>query len=97
MKSVIRCFLLITLLFLARPLLAEKFDEKFEHWPVDLKINGTIIAANALDDTSDVDERFLRASGGKDARIVGLFWKKTDEDQLDSLRIRSISSCSLYR
>ncbi len=86
MKSAFRCFLLITLLFVTCPLLAEKFDEKFEHWPVDLKINGTIIAANALDDTSDVDARFLRASGGKDARIVGLFWKKTDEDQLDLLR-----------
>ncbi len=86
MKSAFRCCLFITLLFLARPLLAEKFDEKFEHWPVDLKINGTIIAANALDDTSDVDAHFLQASGGKDARIVGLFWKMIDEDQLDSLR-----------
>jgi cyanophycinase len=91
----IRSCLLIALLFSTRPLLAQKFDERFEYWPVDLKINGTIIAAGALDDTDDVDARFLQASGGKDASIIGLFWKKIDDDELDSLRKTFESAASV--
>jgi cyanophycinase len=87
-KSLFRRCLWIALLFSAGPLLAQEFDEKFEHWPVDLRINGTIIAANALDNTDDIDAYFLRASGGKDAKIVGLIWKKVGDDELGSLRKR---------
>jgi len=89
-----RC-LLIALLFSTASLLAQEFDEDFDHWPVDLKINGTIIAANALDDTDDVNASFLQASGGEDANIVGLFWKKTDDDELDSLRKTFTSATSV--
>lgn len=31
---------------------AQVFDEKFEHWPLDLKINGHVIVAGDLDDVS---------------------------------------------
>lgn len=42
--------LLLALCCVQSSLYAQVFDEKFEHWPVDLKINGTIVVAGPLDD-----------------------------------------------
>ena len=33
---------------------AQTFDEKFEHWPVDLKINGTVIVSRSTDDSKAI-------------------------------------------
>ncbi len=85
-KSAFQPCLLFALLFSAGSLSAQTFDENFGHWPVDLKINGTVIAANALEDTADVDAGFLKASGGKDARIIGLSWQKRGDTNFDPLR-----------
>lgn len=65
---------------------AQTFDEKFEHWPVDLKINGKIIAAQRLDDEGKTVEYFLRASGGEKAKLAVVLLRKPQDDELDSLR-----------
>ncbi|MFT7644179.1 MAG: hypothetical protein ACI9G1_005945, partial [Pirellulaceae bacterium] len=64
---------------------AQKFDEKFDLWPLDLKINGTIIAANALADSTELNSQFLKSSGGKEAKIVGLIWRGDDESNAEQL------------
>ncbi|MEK6235629.1 MAG: Type 1 glutamine amidotransferase-like domain-containing protein, partial [Planctomycetales bacterium] len=46
----------------------------------------TIIASNALENATDADALFLRASGGKDAVLLGLFWGSADDDRLEGLR-----------
>ncbi len=40
-------FILIAMLFLAGTVHGQIFDERFDDWPVDLKINGTIIVASS--------------------------------------------------
>ena len=61
---------IILLLFLTNNALSQTFDEKFEHWPTNFKINGTIIAANNLVDSGEVDSLFFRIIKGADARVV---------------------------
>ena len=48
------------LLLLAPDLHAQKFDEQFDHWPVDLKINGVIVASGGLDDSDPLLPVFYR-------------------------------------
>ena len=43
---------------------AQVFNEKFDHWPVDLKINGKVIVAGELDDPSVIGQ-FLRENDRK--------------------------------
>ena len=40
------CFVLLHALVLASTSVGQTFDEKFDVWPVDLKINGRIIVDN---------------------------------------------------
>ena len=52
-KSSSVIFFLIALVFaVAKTCTAQVFDEQFEHWPLDLKINGQVIVAGELDDVS---------------------------------------------
>lgn len=74
--SPVRIFLL--LLLCPTPLSAQEFDEKFEHWPIDLKINGTVIAVSDLKETQDMHAMFLRAAGGANAKVVGLCWNNSE-------------------
>lgn len=56
---------LVSLLGWANLLNAQEFDEKFEHWPVNLKIKGTVIACSGSvpeDAESYIERRFQRES-----------------------------------
>ena len=86
MKYVTRYFLIFILLISTRPLLSQVFDEKFEHWPIDLKINGTIIAANKLIDADETDSLFFRVSEGVDANILVIFLSKPDLKREEAIR-----------
>ena len=50
---------------------AQVSDEKFEHWPVDLKINGKVVVAGALKDVQ-VLRTLVRASDRKKKTAVVL-------------------------
>ena len=70
MRSFLAYIVLVTLCINSTWLPAQEFDESFDDWPIDFKINGKIIVANELDDSEEVDAFFLRASGGDEAKIV---------------------------
>ncbi len=82
MTSPLRLSVLIAITLTAATAAAQTFDEKFEHWPLDLKINGTIIAAGSLDDPTLASPAFLQASGNRNANLVGLFWTSPNAQQL---------------
>ncbi len=48
---------------------AQKFDEKFEHWPVDLTIKGTLIVDCGMDD-DDKWQQLLARTRGKKALVA---------------------------
>ncbi len=62
---------------------AQKFDEKFEHWPTDLKINGRII----ITDGPELDEAALRTLRRvrRDREMVVLARAAVAEDQVTKL------------
>lgn len=70
----------------AAPVGAQEFDESFDHWPLDFKINGKIIVANQLDDRADVNAYFLRASGGEKARLAAAVFGPISQDEQQALR-----------
>ncbi len=49
---------------------AQTFDEKFDLWPTDLKINGTVIACADGEVPSELAPLFQQASGGEQAVLV---------------------------
>ena len=67
--------------------LAQSFDEDFSIWPIDLKINGVVIACSGPKVNQPVVDLFKRAAG-KESKIVAL-WMDTEfkadsfEDVLD--------------
>ena len=61
---------LVALLFAASPAMAQVFDERFEDWPVDLKIRGTAIVASSLSNVAVLGNGRIRLPEG--ARVVAL-------------------------
>lgn len=60
----------LLVLFLDASAHAQTFDEKFELWPTDLKIRGTVIACADGVVPEEIPELFLRSAGGEDAVIA---------------------------
>lgn len=72
--------ILLTIFLLLVPIFrfgsSQQFDEKFEHWPIDLRINGTIIILNRVTDVPTVrkivqpviTDKSERAGKGKDGK-----------------------------
>ncbi|MFT7642734.1 MAG: cyanophycinase, partial [Pirellulaceae bacterium] len=88
MASALQRILLIgiVLSWLSTSVEAQKFDEQYDLWPTDLRSKGTIIAANSLEDSTELDKQFLRASGGKEkAVIVGLVWHGDEDPDIEAL------------
>ena len=52
---------------------AQSFEEDFSIWPLDLKVNGTVIACVGPEVDSAAVERFQKASGEKESNIVALW------------------------
>jgi len=80
---------------IAGPASGQEFDESFDHWPIDFRINGRILLANQLADRADVDAHFLRASGGDQAKIVAILWAADDADFEASIRTAFASAADL--
>jgi len=94
-----RLFVTCSLLACATSVFGQVFDEKMEHWPLDLKINGQILVASDLDDVSvlkellgerlfDRDALLLFDADTKTARsdaVRGLFGEKAKVGLLKSL------------
>ncbi|MDP6466960.1 MAG: Type 1 glutamine amidotransferase-like domain-containing protein [Pirellulaceae bacterium] len=87
--------ILITFWIALTRLPAQEFDESFDHWPVDFKINGKIIVTNLLSDSDDVDAFFLRASGGDKANIVAIVFNKISEDEQHAIHKRLESAAAV--
>jgi len=79
-------FLLTFLIFPASNVLSQVFDEKFEHWPVNLKINGTVIASNSLKNSAETDSIFLKLNKGKEAKTTIIFLDKLNADREKELK-----------
>lgn len=78
-------------LFIALVLLAgnrgstQEFNEKFDHWPIDLKINGTVIIANDLSDPSVVSRacrRFSPSTEKPEDKIPAVLFTNQDPEKL---------------
>lgn len=63
---------LFALFALPSNLFGQSFTEDFSIWPMDLKINGTVIACAGPEVGSPVVDLFKRSSGGEDGKIVTL-------------------------
>lgn len=59
---------------------AQKFDEKFEHWPTDLKINGRILVDNGIEEFDGVKRILNRIV--KDNKVIVLAGKKAGDSKL---------------
>ena len=75
-KNTIHALLLMTAFFsawlcLGTASLAQVFDERFETWPVDLRIRGSVMATNG-DRSEKIRNTFLFAAGAEEASIVNL-------------------------
>ena len=56
---------------IASSLQAQTFDERMSDWPLDLKINGVVIANGVDEVNSSIIEQFLADAGGEEeAKIV---------------------------
>jgi len=72
--------ILMTLACLAgSDLMAQSFTEDFSIWPVDLKINGGVIACAGPEIDSSIVDSFKRSVGEKDSKIVALWLDTTFE------------------
>lgn len=49
---------------------AQVFDEKFEHWPLDLKINGQVIVAGELEDVTVLSKLLRESDRQKKTAVV---------------------------
>ncbi|MFT6832346.1 MAG: cyanophycinase [Planctomycetota bacterium] len=61
---------LIAFLIVASPAMAQVFDERFEDWPVDLRIRGTAVVASSLPDVAVLGRARINLPDG--ARVVAL-------------------------
>lgn len=68
----ITTYLFLCLSLAAAHVSAQTFDENFEHWPIDLKINGRVIINNGIRDFSNVQLLIERVVKGKNVVSVGL-------------------------
>ncbi|TWU38836.1 Cyanophycinase [Novipirellula aureliae] len=57
-------------LAMAVPCIAQVFDEKFEHWPQDLKINGRIVVAGNLEDAAVLTSLVSESDRQKKTAVV---------------------------
>ena len=62
--------LVALLCMVAKTCTAQVFDEQFEHWPVDLKINGQVIVAGELDDLAALAKFFKVSDREKRVAVV---------------------------
>lgn len=76
--------LFLALVCVQSSLHAQVFDEKFEHWPVDLKINGTIVVAGPLDDLAVIKDAFSKPDLTKKTAI--LISESTSQETQDALK-----------
>ena len=61
---------LICVLAVVVPGSAQVFNEKFEHWPLDLKINGQIVVAGELEDVSVLADLVRESDRQKETAVV---------------------------
>lgn len=57
----LRFLILISVLACPVVVVAQVFDEEFEHWPIDLRIHGRLLVAGRLEDPT-ILQRALRPS-----------------------------------
>ena len=86
MNSFQKIYILLFIFFLTNYAGAQIFDEKFEHWPSDLKINGTVIASNSLKNSNETDSLFLKLNEKPQAKSLVIFLDKTDLKREQKLR-----------
>lgn len=80
--------------FLNAPAHAQTFDEKFELWPTDLSIRGTVIACGGGEVPEAIPGLFLRGAGGEDAVIAVLQFGDTQVDvQPFTSAAREVNQC----
>ncbi len=79
-----RLFVTCCLLACASRASGQVFDEKMEHWPIDLKINGQIVVASELEDVSVLKE--LIRERQLDGEALLLFDADTKTERSDALR-----------
>lgn len=72
MKICVHIITIVSLLLVVVSAKAQTFDERMDDWPLDLKINGTIMACPDSDIDEEQLEYFLRIAGGENARIVSI-------------------------
>ncbi len=65
-----RILSLILLPVLGLTLAAQTFDERMSDWPLDHKINGSIVATGDLDPSKEILDLFLQLAGDDKAKIV---------------------------
>ncbi len=85
-------FSLIAMLFLEGPVHGQIFDERFDDWPIDLKINGTVIVA-----ASDAAfENFLTQTKAKNGELrLALFTNQAETDNFVSVLTPLFQSVSV--
>jgi len=72
--------LAIATISVATPILfGQSFDERFEIWPTDLKISGTIIAGGGFDLPEEAKSIFLKAASKENAQAVVLHFENKSE------------------
>ena len=76
--------LTLVILLITRAATAQEFDEKFEHWPVDLKINGTIAVAGELSAPAIFETAMRRVRN--DAKVTLLLDEDADEATVSAYR-----------
>ena len=91
--------LLLPLFFglFANASLGQAFDEQFDTWPVDLKINGTIIAGGGLELPKAAKEYFLREANKADANPVLLQFSSAKSAELDSFSPEELAAAEKLR
>jgi len=86
-QSILTVFAFLIFCVPTPPAHAQTFDEDFHLWPVDLKINGTIIAIGGGKIPSELDEVILRYAGDDEAKIVTLnFGSEADHPPMNALK-----------
>lgn len=59
----------------------QTFDESFDLWPVDLKLNGTVVAGGGLQLPAKAQELFVRAAAEEDANPVIVMIGRSKQDR----------------
>ena len=88
----------------ANSLLAQNFDERMSDWPLDLKINGTILASGGGDPDEYMRDGFWQLAGGEKAKIVEIVYddsnvhgeEESEEKQDTDDPLKSGASYSMF-